>query len=307
MPDNKPSQTEANGEKTEKVNINKTERRTGFWKDAFRQIKQSPAAIIGLVIITIFLIMAVFGPYLTPYDPFEQNLMNSHEPPSLSHPLGTDFFGQDVLSRIIYGARISIMVGVVVVSLRAGIGVLAGLIAGYSGGWIERIIMRLVDAFIAFPGILLALAIMAVRGQGVENVILALTITGWPRFARLTRSEVISVKEQEYVMAARALGQSGIKIIFNHILPNCISTIIIYATMGIATPILAEAGLSFLGLGATPDQATWGFQMSLERQYLRTAWWGVTFPGIAVMLVVLGFNLFGDALRDIMDPRIKEY
>jgi len=279
-------------------------RSSNFKDNVLKELKSSPTTMIGLVIVAIFIFLAIFGPYLTPHDPFGQELIRSHEPPSFSHPLGTDYFGQDVLSRIIFGARISVMVGIVVVLLRASIGILVGLVSGYFGGWLESILMRLVDAFIAFPGILLALAIMAIRGQGIENVILALTITGWPRFARLTRSEVISLKEKEYVTAARGLGASNIKIMLSHIMPNCIPTIIVYATMGIATPILAEAGLSFLGLGATAEQATWGFQMSLERQYMRTAWWGVTFPGIAIMLVVLGFNLLGDGLRDAMDPHI---
>lgn len=300
---NQQSPKNQNKPEVEEKNI---KRSTSFRDDALRRFKKNPTAIIGLIIVFLFFFMAVFGPYLTPFDPFQQDIINAHQPPGGENILGTDFFGRDVLSRIIFGARISLLVGVTVVVLRAAIGIIIGLIAGYFGGWIESILMRIVDAFISFPGILLAMAIMAVRGQGIENVIIALAIVGWPTFARLVRSEVISIKEREYIQATRSLGFHSGKIMFQHILPNCLATIIVYGTMGIATPILAEAGLSFLGLGATPTQATWGFQMSLERQYMRTAWWGVTFPGLAVMIVVLGFNLLGDGLRDVLDPRMKE-
>jgi len=286
--------------------VQKEKRSMSFRQDAFRRFKKSPTAIIGLIIVIIFIGLAVLGPYITPHNPFEQNILNAHQGPSSDFWLGTDFFGRDILSRIIYGARISLMVGLSVVFLRAIIGIIVGLIAGYYGGWIENILMRIVDAFIAFPGIILAMAIMAIRGQGIENVIIALAVVGWPTFARLVRSEVISLKEREYVWAAKGIGLNDIKIMLNHILPNCLSTIIVYATLGIAYPIIAEAGLSFLGLGATPQQATWGFQMSLERQYMRTAWWGVTFPGLSLMVVVLGFNLLGDGLRDILDPKMRE-
>lgn len=282
------------------------QRSTSFRDDALRRFKKNHTAIFGLIIVILFLFLAIFGRQLTPFDPFAQNIGNAHQAPGGEHLLGTDFFGRDVLSRIIFGARISLMVGVSVVCIQAAIGVVVGLVAAYYGGKIEAVMMRLVDAFIAFPGIILAMAIMAVRGQGIENVIFALSFAGWPTFARLVRSEVISLKEREYVQAARGLGFPDIKIMFQHILPNCLATIIVYATMGIANPIIAEAGLSFLGLGATAEQATWGFQMSLERQYMRTAWWGVTFPGLAVMIVVLGFNLLGDGLRDVLDPRMKE-
>jgi peptide/nickel transport system permease protein len=279
---------------------------TSFRDDAIRRFKKNPTAIIGLLIAILFVLIAVFGRFITPHDPFAQNIVNSHQAPSAQHWLGTDFFGRDVLSRIIVGARISLLVGFSVITIRAAIGIPYGLIAGYYGGKVEMVMMRVVDAVISFPGIILAMAIMAVRGQGIENVILALSITGWPMFARLVRGEAMSLKEREYVQASRALGYNDGKIMFQHILPNCLATIIVYATMGIATPILAEAGLSFLGLGATADQATWGFQMSIERQYLRYAWWSVTFPGMAVMVVVLGFNLLGDGLRDVLDPRMKE-
>ncbi|ACB86306.1 ABC transporter permease [Natranaerobius thermophilus] len=277
-----------------------------FKSDAIRRFKQSPTGIIGLIIIALFLFIAVFGPYITPHDPFDQDISKSHDPPSLEHPMGNDFLGRDVFSRVIYGSRISVFVGVTVILIRMLIGIPIGLISGYYGGIVESILMRIVDAVIAFPGIILALAIMAARGQGLENVILALSVTGWTTFARLVRSEVLSLREREYIQAARGVGFHDIKVMVRHILPNCMASIIVYSTMTIAVVIIAEASLSFLGLGAGAEQVTWGIQMSMEREYLRYAWWGVTFPGLAIATIVLGFNLLGDALRDVLDPRLKE-
>lgn len=277
----------------------------GFKTYFYRKFFRSPTAIIGLVIIMTSIIIAVFAPYLATYDPFEMSLARSHQPPSRAHPLGTDFFGRDIMSRIFYGARISLIMGLAVVGIRASIGIVLGLIAGYYRGHIESIIMRLTDAVIAFPGILLALAIMAFRGQGLFNVMIALSVVGWTGYARLVRSEVISLREREYVTAARALGMRDIRVITRHILPNCMASLIVFATVGIAAPIISEAGLSFLGLGARSDEITWGFMLSTGRQYLRQAWWAVTFPGLAIMFVVLGFNLLGDGLRDALDPKLK--
>jgi len=198
------------------------------------------------------------------------------------------------------------MMGVIVVAIRAGIGIILGLIAGFYRGIVESIIMRFTDAVIAFPAIVLALAIMAFRGQGLFNVMIALSVVGWTGYARLVRGEVLSLREREYITAARALGMRDFRIIFRHILPNCFASIVIFATVGIAAPIISEAGLSFLGLGARSDQVTWGFMLSTGRQYLRDAWWTVTFPGLAIMFIVLGFNLLGDGLRDVLDPRLRE-
>jgi len=278
----------------------------GFHTGTFKRLLKNPTAVIGLIIISFAVFVAVFAPYLAPYDPFMMSLPRAHEPPSLDHPLGTDFFGRDILTRIIHGTRISLLMGITVVSIRAGIGIILGLIAGFYRGIVESIIMRITDAVIAFPAIVLALAIMAYRGQGLFNVMIALSIVGWTGYARLVRGEVLSLREREYITAARGLGMRDLRIIFRHILPNCLASIIIFATVGIAAPIISEAGLSFLGLGARSDQVTWGFMLSTGRPYLRDAWWTVTFPGLAIMIVVLGFNLLGDGLRDVLDPRLRE-
>ncbi len=282
------------------------EKSRSFYQDAFSRLKKSPTAIVGLIIVFIFIIIAVFAPYIAPYDPFEMNLINRQEAPSWEHPFGTDFFGRDVMSRMIFGARISLIMGITVIAVRAFIGIILGLLAGYYGGWVETLIMRLTDAVISFPGIILALAIMAVRGPGLFNVFFALSIVGCTTFCRLVRGEVLSVRERDYVVAARGLGASDLKIMLGHILPNIMPAIVIYATLGIAAPIISEAGLSFLGLGARSDQITWGFMISMARPYIRYAWWAITFPGLAIVVVVLGFNLLGDGLRDALDPRMKD-
>lgn len=282
------------------------EQSRSFYQDAFRRLKKSPTAIVGLIIVLTFIVIAVFAPYIAPYDPFEMNLINRQEAPSWEHPFGTDFFGRDIMSRMIFGARISLIMGISVIAVRAFIGIILGLLAGYYGGWVETIIMRLTDAVIAFPGIILALAIMAVRGPGLFNVFFALSIVGWTTFCRLVRGEVLSVRERDYVIAARGLGARDFKIMLGHILPNIMPAIVIYATLGIAAPIISEAGLSFLGLGARSDQITWGFMISMARPYIRYAWWSITFPGLAIVVVVLGFNLLGDGLRDALDPRMKD-
>jgi len=282
------------------------EQSISFYQDAFARVKKSPTAIIGLTIVFLFIVIAVFAPYIAPYDPFEMNLRNRQEAPSWEHPFGTDFFGRDIMSRMIFGARISLIMGVSVIAVRALIGIILGLFAGYYGGWVETIIMRLTDAVIAFPGIILALAIMAVRGPGLFNVFFALSIVGWTTFCRLVRGEVLSIRERDYVIAARGLGAKDIRIMLAHILPNIMPAIVIYATLGIAAPIISEAGLSFLGLGARADQITWGFMISMARPYIRYAWWSITFPGLAIVIVVLGFNLLGDGLRDALDPRMKD-
>ena len=284
----------------------KIKKSKSFQADAIRRFKKNPMGIIGLIIIGIFIFLAIFGEFITPNDPFAMDIPRHHEEPSSEFLLGTDNFGRCVLSRIIYGARISMLVGLTVIILRMLIGIPIGLVSGFYGGWVESILMRIVDVVIAFPGIILALAIMAVRGQGLENVIIALSATGWTTYARLIRSEVLSLREREYVQAAKGVGFNNLKVMLRHILPNCLASIIVYSTMTIAVVIIAEASLSFLGLGAAARDATWGTQMSMERDYLRYAWWGVTFPGAAIAIVVLGFNLLGDALRDVLDPRLKD-
>ena len=269
-----------------------------------RFFRENQLTAVGAVLVLVLVGAAILAPNITPYGPQEMQLKQKHQPPSLSHPFGTDFFGRDVLTRIVYGIRISLLIGVLVVSINMLVGVTVGLISGYYGGWIENLFMQITDIFLVFPTILFALAIMAVRGQGFASLILAMTLKGWTAFARLTRSEVLHLKEKEFILAARSVGASTGLILIRHVLANCVSIILVYASLAIATPILSEAALSFLGLGLPPPTPSLGLMLAAERAYMMRAWWTVTFPGLTIMMTVLGFNLLGDGLRDILDPRL---
>ena len=270
-----------------------------------RMLLTNPLAMIGLVLVLINLSMVLFAPRLAPYDPEKMTLRKRHTPPCAEHILGTDFFGRDILSRIIYGSRISFSLGLFVVTGGLIVGTAVGLTAGYFGGKVDAALMRLTDVFITFPQLLLAMAIMAVWGAGFGNVVFALTVTGWTSFARIIRAEALSLRNGEYIQAARSLGASDLRIMFRHLLPNIMAPIIVQASMGMASPILTEAALSFLGLGMPPNVPSWGGMLSIDRDFIDTAWWSVTFPGLAIAFSVLGFNLFGDGLRDILDPKLK--
>lgn len=272
--------------------------RAGMWRRNY-------LIVIGGGAITAIALLAIFAPYLTPYDPVALNIPARHLPPSRQHLFGTDFFGRDVFTRVAYGARYSLAIGFSVVILQALIGVPLGLLAGGRGGWTDRILMRVTDMFMAFPGILFALSIMAVRGPGVENVIAALSLRGWPIFARLARAEVLTLREQEYAVAAVTLGVTPFRVMWRHLLPNVLPTLIVYASLAVATPILSEASLSFLGLGLSPPTPSWGLIISDARAYLTTAWWGVIFPGCAIAWTVIGFNMLGDGLRNAFDPKLR--
>ncbi|MFH1625213.1 MAG: nickel transporter permease [Pseudomonadota bacterium] len=260
-------------------------------------------AMVGLLIIGALIFVAIFAPHLAPSDPFEQTLKGGLNPPSREHPLGQDKLGRDNLSRIIYGSRISVFVGLAVVGVSLFIGIVIGSVAGYNGGWIDESFMRVVDVLLAFPGILLAIALTAVLGPSLNNVILALCVTGWVSYARIVRGQILTVKEREYIIAARALGANPLRIIVHHILPNIVSPLIVQTTFGMAGVILAEASLSFLGLGAQPPTPSWGSMLNEGRQFLLVAPHMTTFPGLAIMIVVLGFNFLGDGLRDALDVR----
>lgn len=259
--------------------------------------------LIGLGIILVIMCAAIFAPYLTSYDPTRQNLSETLQPPSNEHLMGTDQLGRDVFTRILYGARISLRVAVVVVAITLFIGTSVGVVSGYAGGLIDEALMRLVDILLAFPGILLALVIAGILGPSLTNIMIALAVTGWTSYARIIRGSVLSVKEQEFVSASVLMGTSRSKIIIRHIIPNVISPVVVLATLDMAYVILGTAGLSFLGLGAQPPTPEWGAMLSGGRNYLLDAWWIVNFPGLAIMLAVLGFNLLGDGLRDVFDPR----
>jgi peptide/nickel transport system permease protein len=268
--------------------------------------RKNPLAATGVVLVIIFVIFAMFAPWIAPQDPTSIKLPTRLEPPSGTHWFGTDELGRDILSRIIYGARISMLVGSCVVAASLALGLIIGSIAGYYGGGIDRFVnIVLMNAFLSFPGILLAIAFIAFRGPGIFNLILALSLGGWVGYARLVRGQVLAAREREFVEAARALGASDLRIIVHHILPNIIQPVIVQAAIGMAGAILAEATMSFLGLGVPPPTASWGTMLNDGRAHLFDAPHLVLFPALAVMLAVLSFNFIGDALRDYLDPRSR--
>jgi peptide/nickel transport system permease protein len=267
--------------------------------------------VAGGIILVLVCVVALTAPWLAPHDPLQQALELRLRPPGWSargawtNALGADHLGRDILSRLMYGARISLLVGLSAVAISGLIGVLLGLVAGYYGGRLETILMRLVDIQLAFPFILLAISIVAVLGAGLRNVILVLGIGSWMYYARLVRGQVLSLKEQEFVLAAHALGAANRTIIVRHILPNVLTPVIIVGTFGVATNVITEASLSFLGLGVEPTIPTWGAMLADGRNYINRAWWLTTFPGLAILLTVLSINLLGDWLRDHLDPRLR--
>jgi len=258
---------------------------------------------IGLFFLGLFILIAFLGPSLSPFDPFEQNLKEGLAPPSPQHWLGQDKLGRDILSRILSGARISLWVGVMTVSISLSIGVVVGATAGLFGGWADEVLMRLVDVFLAFPGILLAIAFAAVLGPSLRNVILALSLMGWVGYARLVRGQILVAREEEYVTAARALGAGSFRLIRRHLLPNILAPVIVEATFGMAGAIVTEASLSFLGLGVQPPTPSWGAMLSDGRSFLLLAPHLTTFPGLAILFVVMTLNLLGDRLRDRLDVK----
>ena len=271
-----------------------------------RVARHNPLAATGLVLVTIFAIFALFAPWIAPQDPAHIDLPNRLEPPSSAHWCGTDELGRDILSRLIYGARISMFVGSSVVLGSLFLGLVVGSIAGYYGGGIDRFVNVVVmNAFLSFPGILLAIAFVAFRGPGIFNLVLALSLGGWVGYARLVRAQVLATREREFVEASRALGASDWRVIVHHILPNIIQPVIVQAAIGMAGAILAEATMSFLGLGVPPPTASWGSMLNDARSHLFDAPHLVLFPAAAVMLAVLSFNFIGDALRDFLDPRSR--
>ena len=274
-----------------------------MFDDIWRQFRKQRLGLIGGGILCMLLLVALLAPVLAPYDPLAQDLYQRLQPPSIDHWFGTDDFGRDILSRIVYGSRISLRIGLIAISLALTGGTLLGLVAGYRGGMVDMLIMRLMDLMLAFPSILLAIAIVAVIGPGIENAILAVSIVLVPQFARLVRSSVLTVREATYVEAARALGATESRLLFYSILPNCTAPLIVQTTLGMGTAILDAAGLSFLGMGAQPPVPEWGAMLSGGRELLLRAPWVMTFPGLAIFTVVLGLNLFGDGLRDALDPK----
>ncbi|HKX29496.1 MAG TPA: ABC transporter permease [Blastocatellia bacterium] len=267
---------------------------------------------IGLIIISIFIVVAIFAPLIAPYDPVEQTPLDSTLPteerlkPTLKHPFGLDDLGRDVLSRVIHGGQVSMKVGVLVVLISAFAGMIVGAVSGYYGGWVDRIFSGyLFNVFLSFPSILLAIAMVAFLGPSIHNLILSLSVIGWVGYARLMRGQVLKIREFDFVTAARALGASNLRILFRHILPNAIQPLIVQASLGMAGAVLAEASLSFLGLGVQPPTPSWGGMLNDARSYLRVAPHMLIFPGLAIMLTVMAFNFVGDGLREWLDPKQK--
>lgn len=271
---------------------------------AWLRMRRNPLAVAGLLIVLVLLIMAAFAPWLAPYDPIAQNLQNRLLPPlSPGHLLGTDDFGRDILTRILYGSRITLFI-IGLVALTAPVfGLLVGTVAGYFGGWTDEILMRITDIFLAFPKLILALALVAVLGPGMENAILAIALTSWPPYARVARAETLTVRGSDYIAAVRLQGAGPARIILGHVMPMCLPSVIIRVTLDMAGVILIAAGLGFLGLGVQPPLPEWGSMISAGRKYLFEQWWVATMPGLAIFIVSLGFNLLGDGLRDVLDPR----
>ncbi|MCB0171406.1 MAG: ABC transporter permease, partial [Anaerolineae bacterium] len=268
-----------------------------LWLDALRRLRQQPLSIFSAILVCVLILTAIFGPLLAPYDPNDIDMANRFAPPSLEHPFGTDDFGRDILSRVMVGARVSLMVGIIAVGLSATVGSALGLLAGYMGRLTDEVIMRAMDILFAFPAILLAIAIMAALGRGVGNAMIAIGIVYIPIFARITRGSVLSVREEVYIEAARSIGSTDGRIMTRHILPNILSPIIVEITLSLSFAILAEAALSFFGLGTQPPDPSWGRMLSEGRAYFQQSVWLAIFPGLAIMLTVLGFNLLGDGLR----------
>jgi peptide/nickel transport system permease protein len=271
---------------------------------AWLRIRRNRLAMAGLVIVTLLLLVALLAPWIAPHDPFVQNLSNRLQPPGTpGYWLGTDDFGRDILSRIIHGARITLYIIALVAVTAPVLGLLVGTVAGYFGGWIDAVLMRLTDIFLAFPRLILALALVAVLGPGIENAVLAIALTAWPPYARVARAETLTVRNSDYIAAIRLQGASAPRIIAGHVVPMCLPSVIIRVTLDMAGVILIAAGLGFLGLGVQPPLPEWGLMISSGRKFLFEQWWVATMPGLAIFLVSLGFNLLGDGLRDVLDPR----
>lgn len=275
-------------------------------QETWYHLKKNKGAMTGLGIITMFVLMAIFAPLVSPRDPLAQQISERLTPMFTNgYIFGTDDLGRDMLSRLIYGARISMTIGVVSVGISLFFGIIIGVTSAYYGGTFDKIVMRLIDIMLAFPYILLTIVIVSLLGPSLTNAMVAIGISQVPRYARVVRASVLAEKESDYVLAEKALGAGNFELMFLTILPNCLSPTIVQATLGVGEAILNSAGLSFLGLGAQPPTPEWGLMIASSKQFITNAWWIVTLPGLAILLAVLGFNLFGDGLRDILDPKMR--
>lgn len=279
-------------------------RRPAWWR-SIREFYRDPKAVVASVILLTFIVIAILAPLIAPHPVNQQDVYRSLQGPSLEHPLGTDRLGRDLLTRLMYGARISVSVGLIAVGIAAGIGVPLGLLSGYFGRWLDELMMRFVDAWIAFPNLILIIALVTIIGPGVVNVMIAIGMNAFPVYARLIRGQTLTVKERDFVLAARALGASHLRIITFHLLPNTIQPVIVQASLLVGSAILAEAGLSFLGIGIRPPEPTWGVTIQEGFDWIRQSPWPAVLPGIAIVFFVLSTNFMGDRLRDVLDPRLR--
>lgn len=268
------------------------------------RLRRNPLAMLGLTITVALVLMSIFAPLLAPYDPITQNLAERLQPPlTPGHWMGTDDFGRDIWSRILFGSRITLYIVLLVILTAPVVGLIIGTVAGYFGGWVDGVLMRITDIFLAFPKLILALALVAVLGPGMVNAVLAIALTSWPPYARVARAETLTVRNSDYIAATRLQGASSVRLIWGHVMPMCLPSVIIRVTLDMAGVILTAAGLGFLGLGVQPPVAEWGLMISAGRKFLFEQWWVATMPGLAIFVVSLGFNLLGDGLRDVLDPR----
>lgn len=272
-----------------------------------RSLLRNKLAMLGLLIIVALLVVAALAPLMAPYSAIASDLGARLQPPSLTHWLGTDELGRDILSRLIYGARITLFIVLLVAVIAAPIGLLIGTVAGYFGGWIDRMLMSITDIFLSMPRLILALALVAALGPGIENAVIAIAITAWPVYARIARAETLTFRQAEFISAIRMQGAGHLRIIFHHLMPLCLSSTLVRVTLDMAGIILTAAGLGFLGLGAQPPLPEWGAMISSGRSYILDQWWVATMPGFAILIVSLGFCLFGDGLRDVLDPRSRSH
>jgi peptide/nickel transport system permease protein len=275
------------------------------WAEMWRSLIANRTALVSLIFIGFLVLIAVFGSYLTPYNPIETNMATALRTPSALHWFGTDQLGMDIFSRVIAGTRVSLTVGLLAVSIALTIGVVLGSIAGYAGGWVDTVVMRVMDMMLAIPSILLAITLMAALGKGIDKAVIAIGLVSIPEYARIVRGSILSIKENDYIAAARVVGNSDFRIIFRHVLPNALSVIIVRATLGISSAVLDTAALGFLGMGVQPPQAEWGDMLGRARGFIFQAPYTLLFPGMAITATVLAFNLLGDGLRDALDPKSR--
>jgi len=276
-----------------------------LFADIIRAFKENKTALFGLIVVAILVVLAIFAPYVTPYDPYEIDLNNRFSKPSLNHWFGTDMFGRDLFTRVIYGARISLAIGLIPSLIAVSIGAILGVVSGYIGGRLGYWVMRMADVVMAFPSLLLAIVVMYTLGATLFNLFIALSVVGWAGAARVVRSQALSIREKEFIEAAKAIGVKDIKIMARHVFPNCLPSLMVLFTMNIPDAILSEASLSFLGVGAQPPTPSWGLLVSNGKEFLFSAPWVAILPGVAIFITVLAFNFIGDGLRDAIDPYLK--